>query len=243
MHSNERWNTYWESATRAIAQGKLEHAEPLLYATLDVAEDFDANDPRLLMTLECLAEVLFKTDRVQQAEPIVKRIIAVFEQRYRTGHPDIGVFTNNLGLIYHKQGKFFMAETEYQRALGMQAKLLGHAHPQTINVMGNYARLLRETHRDREAQHLESCIKGAQTGTWKQSGIFAAYAGSPDQEAPSAPFKQPTYGRATEKTVHDLPAARLNPDNLPTIPQGFKKSQQQGNAVQRMMQKGQKHAQ
>lgn len=182
MDQSEKWTTYWNSARRAVQQEKLEHAEPLLYAALDIAEDFDISDPRLVMTLECLAEVLFRLGRPAQSEPVVKRVILIYERKYGLEHPDLGVFINNLGLVYHKQKKYFMAETEYQRALSMQTKLLGNSHPNTINVMANYAKLLKETHREKEAQHLEACIKGMQQGDWSQSGTYEAYQRDPQTQ-------------------------------------------------------------
>ena len=118
---------------------------------------------------------------------MVKRVIAIYEARYGPNHPDVGVFTNNLGLLYHTQKKHFMAESEYQKALSIQTKALGNSHPQTLNVIANYARLLNETHREREAKHLEACIEGARTGNWRRSGVYKAYvAETPANQAVSA---------------------------------------------------------
>jgi len=175
MNQDEKWSSYWESAGKAVQLGKLEHAEPLLSAAVDVAEGFPPDDRRLAMTLECLAEILFKLRQLAQAEAVVKRVISIYQQRYGPEHQDVGVFTNNLGLLYHSQKKHFLAESEYQKALRIQTKALGNSHPQTINVMANYARLLNETHREREAKHLEACIEGAKTGNWKRSGVYKAY--------------------------------------------------------------------
>jgi tetratricopeptide (TPR) repeat protein len=175
MNQNEKWSSYWESAGKAIQLGKFDHAEPLLCAALDIAEDFTSDDRRLVMTLECLAEILFKLKHLTQAEGVVKRIIGIYQARYGPDHSDVGVFTNNLGLIYYSQKKHFMAESEYQKALSIQTKALGSSHPQTLNVVANYARLLNETHREREAKHLEACIEGAKTGNWKRSGVYKAY--------------------------------------------------------------------
>lgn len=175
MNQDEKWSSYWESAGKAVQLGKLEHAEPLLSAAVDIAEGFPPGDRRLAMTLECLAEILFKLRQLAQAEIVVKRVIALYQERYGPEHHDVGVFTNNLGLLYHSQKKHFLAEGEYQKALRIQTKALGNSHPQTINVMANYARLLNETHREREAKHLESCIEGAKTGNWKRSGVYKAY--------------------------------------------------------------------
>ncbi len=192
MNLDDRWASYWESVRKAMQLGKYDHAEPLLYAALDIAEDFKPDDKRLVMTLECLAEILFKMDRPVQAEPVVKRIIMIYQRKHGPDHPDIAVFTNNLALLYHNQKKHFMAETEYQKALSMQTKLLGSTHPQTLNVMANYARLLTETHRQREAKHLIACIRGAQTGSWKQSGVFKAYVAEPQESVIQAPVEDIT---------------------------------------------------
>ena len=216
MDHNEKWTTYWNSARRAVQQEKLEHAEPLLYAALDLAEDFDLGDPRLVMTLECLAEVLFRLGRAAQSEPVVKRVILLYERKYGTEHPDLGVFINNLGLVYHKQKKYFMAETEYQRALSMQTKLLGNSRANTINVMANYAKLLRETHREKEAKHLETCIKGVQQGDWSQSGSYEAYQRDPQTHlsavgpqagtvATSLPIPMGVAGRTKLSPYHRAP--------------------------------------
>jgi hypothetical protein len=47
MNQDEKWTSYWESAGKAIQLGKFDHAEPLLYAALDIAEDFPSDDRRL----------------------------------------------------------------------------------------------------------------------------------------------------------------------------------------------------
>jgi hypothetical protein len=187
MNLDDKWKGCWAAVRQSISDGKIEQAEALLYATLVIAEDFEADDHRLIMTLECLAEVIFRQHRYAQAEPVCKRVIMIYERKFGPEHSDVGVFTNNLGLIYHHQKKFFMAETEYQKALAMQSKLLGQGHPQTINVMANYARLLKETHRQAEARHMDACIKGAHTeANWTQSGSYKAFeVAANEQLAPS----------------------------------------------------------
>ncbi len=176
MDLDDKWKGCWAAVRQAIAEGKGEQAEALLYATLVIAEGFEPDDQRLIMTLECLAEVQFRQKRFAKAEQVCKRVIMIYERKFGPQHADVGVFINNLGLIYHQQKKFFMAETEYQKALAIQAKALGQSHPHTVNVMANYARLLKETHRQAEARHMDACIKGAAVeANWTQSGSYKAY--------------------------------------------------------------------
>ncbi|MBS1995268.1 MAG: tetratricopeptide repeat protein [Cyanobacteria bacterium SZAS LIN-2] len=176
MNLDDKWKGCWAAVRQSMAEGRIDQAEALLYSTLEIAEHFEPDDQRLIMTLECLAEVIFRQQRFPQAEPICKRVIMIYERKFGPEHPDVGVFTNNLGLIYHHQKKFFMAETEYQKALAMQTKLLGQSHPHTLNVMANYARLLKETHRQAEARHMDALMKGANSSAnWTQSGTYRAY--------------------------------------------------------------------
>jgi len=193
MNLDDKWKGCWAAVRQSMSEGRIEQAEALLYATLEIAEDFEPDDQRLIMTLECLAEVIFRQQRFAQAEPVCKRIIMIYERKFGPEHTDVGVFINNLGLIYHNQKKFFMAETEYQKALAMQTKLLGQSHPHTINVMANYARLLKETHRQAEARHMDACIKGAYSeSNWTQSGTYKAYVvAANEQLAQEDETKQP----------------------------------------------------
>ena len=108
-----RWLSYKEQAERAIQQNKLEHAESLWYAALQDAEGFPVNDPRLTITLECLAEVLFKQRKYAQAEPLCARTLQIYEVTIGPEHPDVGILANNLAMLYHMQDKFEDAERLY----------------------------------------------------------------------------------------------------------------------------------
>lgn len=170
-----RWLSYKEQAERAVQQNKLEHAESLWYAALQDAESFPANDPRLTITLECLAELLFKQRKFAQAEPLCERTLQIYENTIGPGHPDVGILANNLAMLYHMQDKFEQAETLYKKALNVQTKALGAKHPEVINLLGNYANLLFRVHRDAEGEQMRAMAKSATTGKWNMSGRYQAY--------------------------------------------------------------------
>jgi tetratricopeptide (TPR) repeat protein len=233
MSQDEKWSTLWKSSRLAMTGGKVEEAETLLCKTLEIAENFEIDDKRLVATLEALAEINFLQRRFAQAEPVCKRVIMLYERKFGHDHADVGTFINNLGLIYHHQKKLFMAETEYQKALAIQTKVLGQAHPQTINVMSNYSRLLKESHRMSEARHMDGLIQGAHTeANWTQSGTYKAYVvASADQlretvtktesikRAPTAvaPPKRRTYNAIEEEiTLQDisLPNVLTRPESV-----------------------------
>ena len=60
---------------------------------------------------------------------------------------------NNLAAVYRAQGRYSEAEPLYQRALAICERVLGPDHPYTATVMENYVDLLRQMHRDAEADN------------------------------------------------------------------------------------------
>lgn len=207
-----RWLSYKEQAERAIQQNKLEHAESLWYAALQDAEGFPVNDPRLTITLECLAEVLFKQRKYAQAEPLCARTLQIYEDTIGPEHPDVGILANNLAMLYHMQDKFEDAERLYKKALTVQTKALGSKHPEVINLLGNYANLLFRVHRDAEGEQLRAMAKSATTGKWNMSGRYQAYnAGGAAPQQPQAPQQ------AQPQNPQQKHSQQQQADTIPTL--------------------------
>lgn len=208
-----RWLSYKEQAERAIQQNKFEHAESLWYAALQDAEGFPVNDPRLTITLECLAEVLFKQRKYAQAEPLCARTLQIYEDTIGPEHPDVGILANNLAMLYHMQDKFEDAERLYKKALTVQTKALGSKHPEVINLLGNYANLLFRVHRDAEGEQLRAMAKSATTGKWNMSGRYQAYnaGGAAPQQA------QPSQQAQPPQSPHQRQSQQQQAETMPTL--------------------------
>ena len=69
-------------------------------------------------------------------------------------------------MLQHLGKHYLDAENSYKAALNIRTKKLGAEHPLTTQVLKNYANLLKETHRDEEAEHMQTCATGFVTGTW-----------------------------------------------------------------------------
>ncbi len=202
----QKWISYKEQAERAIQQNKLEHAESLWYAALQESDDFPLHDPRVTITLECLAEVLFKQRKYAQAEPLCQRTLEIYEQTIGPDHPDVGILANNLAMLYHMQDKFEQAENLYKKALSVQTKALGSKHPEVINLLGNYANLLFRVHRDAEGEQLRAMAKSATTGKWNMSGRYQAYnAGGVASTAPAPASQQPERKQSQQQQAETIP--------------------------------------
>ncbi len=63
---------------------------------------------------------------------------------------------SNLASLYNAQGRYGEAEPLHKRALAIMEKALGPEHPNVATSLENYAKLLRKTERDAEAEELEA---------------------------------------------------------------------------------------
>ncbi len=174
MDPNHEWSNLWERAQGALRKDATGEAEVILQQLVELSTQLPPGDNRLVLALETLAQLSFRLSKYGQAEPLVKRIIDLHKINLGPEHPDVGVYINNLGLLFHLQKKHFLAESEYQKAISIQEKHLGPDHPQTLNAISNYARLLRETHRHQAAQKLEQKAK-LKDQDLKESGVYQIY--------------------------------------------------------------------
>jgi lipopolysaccharide biosynthesis regulator YciM/uncharacterized protein HemY len=67
------WDTFFDAGEAQLKNGKYVKAEKLLKSALGEANSFEPDDPRLLRTLLALVNVYQKSDRPQDAEPLLKR--------------------------------------------------------------------------------------------------------------------------------------------------------------------------
>src|SRR5260370_1130741 len=93
--------------------------------------------------------------RYREAEPLLKRALAIREQQLGPQHPDTASSLNNLALLYRAQGKYEQAEPLLKRALAICEQQLGSEHPNTAIARENYISLLRAMGRQDEAGQME----------------------------------------------------------------------------------------
>ena len=85
------------------------------------------------------------------------------------GDDDLTVATclANMAMLYRLIKRPSDAENAYKRCLSIRTKKQGGDHPETIKLLQTYAGLLRDMHREDEAEHLQACATGFVTGSWK----------------------------------------------------------------------------
>ncbi len=157
-----RWEKDSAKASEAFQQGRYAEAETLWEAALKDAEKFPPEDPRLVETLNNLAQLYDDQKKSAEAEPLYQRLLAIEEKTLGADHPDVATTLYRLAKLYQAQGKSAEAEPLYQRALAIRDRVLGPTHPDVIMILESYAVLLRDTNRtDNTARLIEARIKAS----------------------------------------------------------------------------------
>src|SRR5437868_2579102 len=140
---SKKWEIYRASAEQAMQRGNFEDAENTWLSALEEAEDLGEDNPRLVLTLESLAEVFWRQRKFHQAAPICRRVLRIYETLLGADHLDVAVIANNLAMLYHSWQKYGEAAPYYQKALLIKSKGLGPDHPDVMNLRTNFENLRR----------------------------------------------------------------------------------------------------
>ncbi len=92
--------------------------------------------------------------RYAEAEPLLRRALAIAEAIYGPDHPEVAICLNNLALLLEEMNRSGEAEPLYRRALAIGETSLGPDHPDVATRLNNLAVLLRATDRAAEAEPL-----------------------------------------------------------------------------------------
>jgi tetratricopeptide (TPR) repeat protein len=95
--------------------------------------------------LNNLALLLQATNRLREAEPLMRRALAIDEASYGADHPLVAIRLNNLARLLQATNRLREAEPLMRRALEIYlsfTRATGHEHPHLRVVVMNYAGLL-----------------------------------------------------------------------------------------------------
>jgi CHAT domain-containing protein len=126
----------------------LEHAGHV------VEKNFGPEHPATARDLNNLAQLLQVTNRLSEAEPLMRRVIVTFEKSLGAEHPSVAMSLNNLAQLFQDTNRLSEAEPLMRRALAIDEKSLGAEHPSVAMSLNNLAQLLQATNRLGEAEPL-----------------------------------------------------------------------------------------
>ncbi len=116
------WETYLAAATKAYQQGNYPEAAKELAAALKEAEGFGPQDPRLATNLNNLAGLYYAQGRYAEAEPLLKRALAIVEKALGPEHPKVAKALENYATLLRDTGRSTEADTLAARAKAIRAK-------------------------------------------------------------------------------------------------------------------------
>ena len=101
-----------------------------------------------------LAILLKHTNRLGEAEPLMRRALEIDKAALGEQHPNVATDLNNLAALLLETNRIEEAEPLMRRALEIDKAALGEQHPNVATDLNNLAALLLETNRIKEAEPL-----------------------------------------------------------------------------------------
>lgn len=148
----------WGSALSTLA--RFEEAERVLKRSLDIQrENLPAGHPSILQTLTNIATVYFESQQTNEAEPILKEAMAVYETME---NPNLETMTNTinmLGIVTAILHGNEPAVPHFERALKIRQEIHPGAHPDIAQSLTNLSIVYQGMDRLDEAETLlrEAC--------------------------------------------------------------------------------------
>jgi hypothetical protein len=151
-------NLIWPTTGLAwVAEHQAAFAEALKWWQLALEQSehrLGHNQPFTAAALNNLAGLLQATNRLVEAEPLVRRALEIDEASYGNNHPVVARDLNNLAGLLQATNRLAEAEQMYRRALAINEASYGNDHPDVAINLNNLAGLLQATNRLAEAEPL-----------------------------------------------------------------------------------------
>lgn len=148
-------------ARTRFSRGDHDEAEFLYKRTLVIRRDEQGKDHKDVASVERnLGVVLFTAGRYSEAQSHFEKALNLKKAAFGDAHIEVGRTIYLLAMACHAQGHYDEADTHYRKSLDIKNKALGNNSPELINLLRNYADLLRKTSRDSIAGQMEQFAKG-----------------------------------------------------------------------------------
>jgi tetratricopeptide (TPR) repeat protein len=98
--------------------------------------------------------LLLATNRLAEAEPLMRRALAIDEASYGPNQPMVAIDLNKLASLLKATNRLADAQSLMQHALAIDEASYGNNHPKVAIRLNNLATLLQDTNRLAEAEPL-----------------------------------------------------------------------------------------
>jgi tetratricopeptide (TPR) repeat protein len=113
-----------------------------------------AKSLKLALYLNNLAALYKSQGRYEEAEPLYKQSLSLWQELLGERHPNFATSINNLAALYESQGRYEEAESLDKQSLSLRQEVLGERHPDVVTSINNLALLYCLQGRYEEAEPL-----------------------------------------------------------------------------------------
>jgi tetratricopeptide (TPR) repeat protein len=141
----------------AEQQGNLPRAQAHCRQAVSILEG-SGKSQGLAAALIIMGQLLLHEQDLQGAQAKLERALQLITSDAAQESPLGAASMSSLARCYHMQGKVREAKPLFERAIGINQRLLGPDHPNLLYAMQDYARFLRATKQKHEAKKLEAYV-------------------------------------------------------------------------------------
>lgn len=135
------WHLFQESAEKAMSEGRLDDAEDFWEAALLESEFFKAGDPRIVITVEGLAETCLRKGKFTRAESLLEQAISIRQRLSPEERKPVAKLLSRLAQCLFYQQKYKKSETVTQNLILLLEQKVGPEHPHVIQLVCALAQL------------------------------------------------------------------------------------------------------
>ncbi len=130
-----------------------ESLRPHIALCVAMGDQVGIQDPTATL-MNDLSRFLFAKALYVEAEPVMRRVLAIYEKCFGPEHPEIATALTNLAQLLQSTNRLAEAEPLMRRVVGLIEKRYGKKHPIIARALSNLAMLLLTTNRLAEAETL-----------------------------------------------------------------------------------------
>lgn len=138
-------------------QNRDVEAEPLFQRALAINEKaFGRHHLSVVLALQNLSVIYASQSKFSEAHAAARDSLGISLQLFGAYHHRIGSTCRTLATVYALQGEYEEAERFAEKSIAILETTLGERHPETAQSLEMMAKIMWATHREREAQDLET---------------------------------------------------------------------------------------
>ena len=154
VNTSAVWQRVNTDAEQEFSRGHYAAAQKLFKQACEIANEYDAGDPRLATSLNDLGNVYYKQDFYPEAEKAIKKALALRTDIFGKNGLVVADSMSDLAMVYFAEGKSTQAESLLNKALAIRKHNAGADSLEYANSLKALASIYNKTGREKQALDL-----------------------------------------------------------------------------------------